>query len=108
GENYDALIFGDVAPNFVHRPESPSQDTAGEVPATVTAVTLPEVGIAQSMTHFIAPVRTTAIDAENKLVGFQGDFTFDERAITFQNPPVQKAGLTDGNWNVSGNVLAGF
>ena len=41
------------------------------------------------------------------IVGFQGDFTFDERIVTFQSPPVQKAGLTGGNWNVSGNVLPG-
>jgi hypothetical protein len=27
--------------------------------------------------------------------------------VTFQNEPVQKAGLTGGNWNVSGNVLPG-
>jgi hypothetical protein len=39
GQNYDALVFGDVASGFVHRPEGPSQDaagdgtSAGEVPA---------------------------------------------------------------------------
>ena len=38
----------------------------------------------QSVTNFIAQVTTTAIDAKNKLVGFQGDFTFDERVVTFQ------------------------
>ena len=52
-------------------------------------------------------VTTTAIDAENKLVGFQGDFTFDERVVTFQSEPVRKAGITGGNWDVSGNVLPG-
>ena len=61
----------------------------------------------QSQSNFIAAVTTTAIDAKNNLVGFQGDFTFDERAVTFQSEPVQKAGLTGGNWNVSGNVLPG-
>ena len=25
GQNYDALVFGDVAVGFVHRPEGPSQ-----------------------------------------------------------------------------------
>ena len=30
-----------------------------------------------------------------------------QRVFTFQSQPVQKAGLTGGNWNVSGNVLAG-
>ena len=34
-------------------------------------------------------------------------FTFDERVVTFQSEPVRKAGITGGNWNVSGNVLAG-
>ena len=41
------------------------------------------------------------------MVGFQGDLTFDERMVTFQSQPVQNAGLTAGNWTVSGNVLAG-
>ena len=81
--------------------------SAGEVPATVAAVALPEVAVDQSRSNFIAAVTTTAIDAKNKLVGFQGDFTFDERVVTFQSEPVQKAGITGGNWNVSGNVLPG-
>ena len=91
----------------------PSQDaagdgtSAGEVASTVAAVALPEVAVDQSRSNFIAAVRTTAIDAKNKLVGFQGDFTFDERVVTFQSEPVQKAGITGGNWNVSGNVLPG-
>ena len=78
-----------------------------EVPSTVAAVALPDVAVDQSKSNFIAAVRTTAIDAKNKLVGFQGDFTFDERVVTFQSEPVQKAGITGGNWNVSGNVLPG-
>jgi hypothetical protein len=52
-------------------------------------------------------VTTTTIDAKNKLVGFQGDFTFDERVVSFQSEPVEKAGITGSNWNVSGNVLPG-
>src|SRR5207249_1352255 len=44
----------------------------------------------------------------DRLVGFQGDFTFDERMVTFQESPVQNAGLTAGNWNVSGNILPGL
>ena len=112
-QNYDTLVFGDVASGFVHRPDGPSQTavgdgtSAGEVPATVAAVALPEVAVDQSKSNFIAAVRTSAIDAKNKLVGFQGDFTFDERVVTFQSEPVQKAGITGGNWNVSGNVLPG-
>jgi hypothetical protein len=106
GQDYDALVIGDVAPGFVHRPEGPSQ-TAPEVPATVAAVALPEVAVDASVTNFIAAVTTSAIDAKNKLVGFQGDLTFDERVVTFQSEPVRKGGITGGNWNVSGNVLSG-
>jgi hypothetical protein len=118
GQDYIALVFGDIVAGFVyrsgvHRPGGPSQDaaddstSAGEVPATVAAVSLPNGGDDQPKTNFIAAVTTTAIDARNKLVGFQGDFTFDERVVTFQSEPVQKAGITGGNWNVSGNVLPG-
>jgi hypothetical protein len=70
-------------------------------------LTRPDVAVDQSKGNSIVAVRTSEIDAKNKLVGFQGDFTFDERVVSFQNPPVQKAGLTAGNWNGSGNVLAG-
>jgi hypothetical protein len=70
-------------------------------------VALPEVAVDASVSDFIAQVTTTAINAGDKLVAFQGDFTFDERVVTFQNEPVQNAGLTGGNWNVSGNVLDG-
>ena len=107
-QNYDTLVFGDVASGFVHRPEGQSQDmSAGEVPATVATLSLPNVAVDAFVTNFIVQVTTTVIDAKNKLVGFQGDFTFDERMVTFQSQPVQKAGITGGNWNVSGNVLAG-
>jgi len=106
GQNYDALIYGDVAAGFVHRPEGQSQ-AAAEVSTTVATVALPEVVVAKTRSNFIAQVTTTVIDAKNKLVGFQGDFTFDERVVTFQSEPVRKAGITGGNWNVSGNVLAG-
>jgi hypothetical protein len=111
GQNYDALVLGDVASSFVHRPSGPAQDAAGddmsggEVASTVAAVTLP--GIAVDQSSFVAAVTTSAIDATSNLVGFQGDFTFDERVVTFQSEPVQKAGLTGGNWNVAGNVLDG-
>ena len=115
-QNYDTMVFGDVATGFVHRPEGPegpSQPAAGEemsggeVASTVAAVALPEVAVDPSKSTFITAVRTSEIDAKNKLVGFQGDLTFDERVVTFQSPPVSNAGLTAGNWNVSGNVLAG-
>src|SRR5438105_1540373 len=81
--------------------------TSREVASTVATLSLPNVTLQDSMTDFVAAVTTSAIDGKDKLVGFQGDFTFDERVITFQNPPIQKAGITSGNWNVSGNVLPG-
>jgi hypothetical protein len=108
-QNYDTFIYGDVASTFVSppRPEGgPSQDAA-EVASTVAAVALPDVAVDQSRSNFIAAVTTSAIDAKSNLVGFQGDFTFDERVVTFQSQPVSNAGLTGGNWNVSGNVLPG-
>jgi hypothetical protein len=113
GQDYDTLVFGDVVSGFVHRPEGPSQDaagdgtSAGEIPAAVAALTLPNAAVDASVTNFITAVKTSEIDAKDKLVGFQGDFTFDERVVTFQGEPVRKAGLTSGNWNVSGNVLPG-
>jgi hypothetical protein len=123
GQDYVALVFGDVVTGFVHRPGGASQDaagdgtsvstlsgldtSAGEVASTVATLSLPNAVVDASDTNFIAQVTTTDIDAKNNLVGFQGDFTFDERMVTFQEPPVQNAGLTAGNWNVSGNVMPG-
>ena len=109
GQNYDALVFGDVATllsnlSGVARIRRLMM-VAGEVPATVATLSLPNVAVDAFVTNFIVQVTTTAIDAGDKLVGFQGDFTFDERVVTFQSEPVQKAGITGGNWNVSGNVL---
>jgi hypothetical protein len=113
-QNYDALVFGDVASGFVHRPEGdPSQDAAGdgssvdEVPPKVATVVLPNIVVDTSMSDFIGGVATSTIDSNDNLVGFQGDFTFDSTAVTFESEPVQKAGLTGGNWNVTGNILNG-
>jgi hypothetical protein len=123
GQNYNALVYGDVASAFAHRPEgNPGQDaasgdgiSANEVPSTVAAIALPEVALDQlrkpsrapSRTNFTAAVTTSAISEASNLVGFQGDFSFDERVVSFESEPVQKAGITAGNWNVSGNVLPG-
>jgi Dockerin type I domain len=112
-QNYDALVFGDVASPFAARSGGSAQDMAGdgtgasEVPSTVAAIALPIVAIDQSKANFIAAVTTSAIDPKNNLVGFQGDFSFDERVITFQSPAVEPAGLTSGGWNVSGNIMPG-
>ena len=107
------MIFGDIASAFVYLPERQSPDTETpdvidrEVVATTAKVSLPNVAVEAFVTDFIVPVTTSAIDPRDNLVGFQGDFIFDEREVTFQNEPVQKAGLTGRGWNVSGNVLPG-
>jgi hypothetical protein len=109
-QNFAAIVFGDVAgSSYVHRPEGPAGDdmSGSEVAATVAAVALPEVAVDSSKNNVIAAVSTTEIDAKSKLIGFQGDLTFDERVVTFQSQPVSNAGLTVGDWNVSGNVLPG-
>ena len=51
------------------------------------------------------PVVTTFIDPKHNYVGFQGDFTFDSTKVTFAAAPVEPAGLTATNWNVSANIL---
>ena len=123
GQNYTTLVFGDVAGDSVEGlDDGPTQDaagddmmSAGESAPTVAAVALPEIAVDQlrmlsrveSKSNFIAAVTASAIDGDNRLVGFQGDLTFDERVVTFESQPVQKAGMTGGNWNVSGNVLPG-
>src|SRR5438105_15124897 len=56
-------------------------------------------------TVIIEPVASSNIDASRNYVGFQGDFTFDQTVVSFSSPPLQKAGLTGGYWNVSGSVL---
>lgn len=109
-QNFDALVFGDVTTSFVHRPGGSSDPDApedGSIASAVAGVALPEGDLDTSSTNFVAQVATSYIDATTKLVGFQGDFTFDERVVTFEREPVQNAGLTRGNWNVSGNILPG-
>ena len=73
----------------------------------VQNVFLPVSNIDPSIDEFIQPVLTSPISASSNLVAFQGDFTFDSTVVSFQNPPISKAGMTDGNWNVSGNVVPG-
>ena len=109
-QNYDVFVLGDVVSGFVERPEGPSQnapgDMANEVMPAVAKVALPNI-VDTSKTSFTAEVVTSPINPTDNLIGFQGDVTFDSTVITFESDPVQKAGLTSGNWNVSGNVLDG-
>ena len=117
-QDYSTVILGDVVASFVHRPGAPTTDAATApatedrnvigAPGAVQAVSLPNTSADSSRSELTLPVTTTAIDKATKLVGFEGDFTFDERVITFQDNPVQNAGLTaDDNWVVVGNVLPG-
>lgn len=106
GQDYGALVFGDVASGFVHRQEQDPSDVMS-VRGNAATVTLPQIIVDPSVTTFTAEVVATNINAADRLVGFQGDFTFDERVITFETDPVENAGLTSGNWNVSANVLTG-
>jgi hypothetical protein len=108
-QNYNAIILGDAATTFVApRPGGGTLDSEieNEVPSTVASVVLPQITL-DSRTHFSVAVTTSAIDVQNKLVGFQGDLTFDERVISFEEEPVSGAGLTAENWSVAGNVLDG-
>jgi hypothetical protein len=114
GQDYDTLVFGDIVSPFADRPDGPSPTeidhdgtNAEGVPVTISTLSLPNVAVDPVVTNFTVQVTTTDIDATEELVGFQGDFTFDERVVTFQSDPVQKAGITGGDWNVSGNVLPG-
>ena len=103
-QNYDTLVFGDVASPFADRMDVLPEPVAR---GAVAEVALPEVVIDQFVTNFSVPVTARTINADDRLVGFQGDFTFDERVVTFRSEPVRKAGITGGDWNVSGNVLPG-
>jgi hypothetical protein len=108
-QDYSAIVLGDVVAAFVPgnpRPEVPPGEEP-TIPSTVASVALPDVTFNQSKSSSIGAVKTSAIDPNSQLVGFQGDLTFDERVVTFESQPVQSAGLTANNWTVSGNVLPG-
>ena len=77
---------------------------SNEVPSTVAAIALPEVAVDQSRSSFIAAVRTSAIAATSNLVGFQGDFTFDERVVTF----AERAGAKRGSPAATGTCRGTF
>src|SRR5207249_4071668 len=95
GQNYDTLVFGDTASSFVELVDDPEPTAANDgtsadqVSAMVGTLSLPKIAIDAFVTNFIVQVTTTAINASDELVGFQGDFTFDERVVTFQGEPVQ-------------------
>jgi hypothetical protein len=104
--NYAMLVVGDVAAPFVNRPAGSSDDAPTSFP-TEASVVLPNVAADGSSDNFSAEVKASAINGKDNIVGFQGDFTFDERVVRFAEEPVESAGLTENNWNVTGNVLPG-
>jgi len=71
GQNYSALIFGDVAAPFVHQPAGALPDAAddetgsAELSPTVKAVMLPGIALDKSKGDFVVPVTTTAIDGKD-------------------------------------------
>ena len=110
GQDYAVYVLGDVTPPFVNQPDDESSEIPEEAKATnshAISVWLPEIITNQSRANFTVPIISSIIDARENLVGFQGDFTFDERVLAFAREPVQAAGLTATNWNIAGNVLPG-
>src|SRR5204863_8834156 len=67
GQDYDALVFGDVAGGFVYRPGDGNEWGSGEIAAAVAAVTLPDISSAESKSNFVGAVRASEIDPKNKL-----------------------------------------
>lgn len=105
-QNYDTLILGDVASSFVYREGGEGTEPPARSGA-VAAVVLPEVAVDLSTSNFTVEVTATNVNPVDRLVGFQGDVTFDERVITFEDEPIQGAGLTADNWTLSANILPG-
>jgi hypothetical protein len=106
---FPTCVFGTPSPT-----PSPTPTATATIPPTPTptpalgvTVSLPTATVTTAVTTFTPPVVTTDIDPSDNLIGFQGDFTFDETVVTFQAVPVSGAGLTGSNWSISGNVLPG-
>ncbi len=106
GQGYDTLVLGDVHDRFMEAPPLGCSGSDNAIAPTVATVSLPNAQIDVS-TSSAAAVTTSTIDPANRLVGFQGDFAFDERVVSFEGEPVRQAGLTAGNWEVLGRVLDG-
>jgi hypothetical protein len=105
--NWKSVTLAVTASLLLSGAASAQTPTPSAAPVTVSLPTATFDTSVPISTVIIEPVVTTNIDAGVNYVGFQGDFTFDETVATFSNPPMQKAGLTGGNWNVTGNILPG-
>jgi hypothetical protein len=99
------LVFPPSAAEGITPKRAPAAGTYTKK-AVETKVALPERVIEGAAETFAVPVTTTRLDAEEKLVAFQGDFTFDSSVVNFETPAVARAGLTAvGNWSLMANVL---
>ena len=116
GQNYDALVIGDISgdltPTRVY-PEGnspvasanvPGPSSNSNAPSAVATVSLPIANISTSVTNFTLPVTTSNIDSTDNLQAFQGEFSFDSTVVTFQATPASGAGLTASSWTVAANV----
>jgi len=112
-QNFDTIVLGDIVAGFVERPEGPLQNVMEDETAAIEAapavakVSLPNVVVDANTTNFAAEVMASSITPQANLIGFQADISFDSTAINFETEPIQQAGLTNGNWNVTGRVLDG-
>lgn len=106
-QNFDTIIIGDVIKPFVQTSTQALRNTVARIAAsTVDTLSLPNISISPKSTNLIIPIKVSYIGSNSKIVAFQGDFTFDSSLITFETVPIQKAGLTAGNWTVAGNVMS--
>ena len=105
----DSHLYGyaTATPTSTIGPTPTPTPTPTPSPILVATVSLPVATINSSLTTFVQPVATSAINPADNLVGFQGDFTFNSSVVTFQSTPTQGAGLTANNWNVTSNIIPG-
>src|SRR6476659_7876324 len=77
-----SLLLNGVAMGAPAQP-TPTPSITVSLPTTSFDISVP---IATVITQ---PITATTITAAMNLVGFQGDFSFDETVVTFSSPPVQ-------------------
>jgi hypothetical protein len=116
-QDYDAYVLGDVLNTGAAFPVAPDRVTpprlsgAGATLANVikapsqARVSLPSTVIDASTGNFTVAVSVSKIAASEKLISFQGEFTFDSRVVGFQSRAVSPAGLTAGGGSLLANVL---
>jgi hypothetical protein len=126
-QNYDAYVVGDPLgqvwnmgfpsqpPCMASAPERSSTEqqqgrrTERPARAAVEAVRLPSQSLNKSAGSVTVPVKVTKIDpaVHGNLQAFQGDFTYDARAISFQSAAVNAGAVMNNNggqWVISANA----